>query len=218
MIYLSDPQPLGSGSVALVQGILADDVGSVECLFALYRRGLTFYFARRFGSQDADDLVAETLTLVLEAVRAGSIREPERLAGFVMTIARRIGYRVIEERTQSRQAETRIDDAPTASNGLQTAAESPESAVLRAQQQSVMLTVLRGMPSRDREVLSRFYLLEQSPAQIQVEMGMTETQFRLTKSRAKARFGEQGRKLLAPSSVGRSVKHAVGENHRIASA
>jgi hypothetical protein len=54
------------------------------------------------------------------------------------------------------------------------------------------------MSGRDREVLHRFYLLEQPPEQIQIEMGMTETQFRLTKQRAKSRFGELGKKLLTP--------------------
>jgi RNA polymerase sigma-70 factor (ECF subfamily) len=38
--------------------------------------------------------------------------------------------------------------------------------------------------------------LEQSQDQICSEMALTETQFRLLKSRAKARFGELGKKKL----------------------
>jgi RNA polymerase sigma-70 factor (ECF subfamily) len=203
---MPDSQLAGSDSAAIVAGILAADDQSVERLFAAYRRGLTFYFVRRFGSQDVDDLVTETLTLVWEAIRSGSIREPERLAGFVMTIARRIGYRVIEERTHSRRAETPIDDEYLGLNGLQTAAESPEDSFFKTQQQTVMLRVLREMSERDREVLRRFYLLEQAPEQIQREMGMTETQFRLTKHRAKSRFGELGKKLLTPPVARRAAR------------
>lgn len=195
---------MDSNSIALVEGILTADEGAVERLFAQYRRGLTFYFARQFGSQDVDDLVMQTLTLVWEAIRAGSMREPERLAGFVMTIARRISYRVIEERVQARQMENRIDHEPHIFNDLRTTTESPEDALFKEQQQAVMLRVLRAMSGRDREVLRRFYLLEQSPEQIQAEMGMTETQFRLIKSRAKARFGELGQKMIVPPSTRRS--------------
>ena len=218
MIDVSTAQPLGSDSVALVEGILANDDGAVERLFALYRRGLTFHFARQFGAQDAEDLVTETLTSVWEAIWAGSIREPERLAGFVMTIARRTGYRVIEERTHSRRSEDRIDHEPTVFNGLQTAAESPGDALFNAQRQTAMLRVLGGMSVRDREVLHRFYLLEQTPERIHSEMGMTETQFRLTKSRAKSRFGEMGRKLLTPPSARRPAQGEKTLIRRIACA
>ena len=46
-----------------------------------------------------------------------------------------------------------------------------------------------------------FYLREQSQEQICEEMKLTETQFRLLKSRAKARFGELGKKKLAHKSL-----------------
>ena len=218
MIDVSNSQAIGPVPAALVEGILAGDKDSVEGLFELYTRGLTFYFARKFGCQDAGDLVTETLMLVWEAIRAGSIREPERLAGFVMTIARRISYRVIEVRTQARQSESYIDHELAICNGLRTTAESPEDALFRAQQQIVMLKVLRGISRRDREVLERFYLLGQSPEQIQAETGMTETQFRLTKSRAKSRFGELGRKLLNQSKGRGLAQRADGMNGGIACA
>jgi RNA polymerase sigma factor (sigma-70 family) len=206
MLNVSTSQPLGSDSVALVAGILAGDDSAVEKLFAHYTRGLHFYFVRQFGPQDADDLVTETLTLVWEAIRSGSIREPERLTGFVMTIARRLGYRVIKERTHSRHAESRIDQEPAVFNGLLAAAASPEESLFKAQQQAVMLQVLRAMSVREREILHRSYLLEQTPEEIQNEMGMTETQFRLTKQRAKARFAELGKRLLTLASARRSAK------------
>ena len=57
--------------------------------------------------------------------------------------------------------------------------------------------VLRSVSTRDREILTRFYLMEQTQAEICEEMGLSETQFRLLKSRAKARFGELGKKRLA---------------------
>lgn len=55
---------------------------------------------------------------------------------------------------------------------------------------------LNGLTARDREILIRFYLDEQSQDRICAVMGLTETQFRLLKSGAKVRFAELGRKAL----------------------
>jgi putative toxin-antitoxin system antitoxin component (TIGR02293 family) len=56
--------------------------------------------------------------------------------------------------------------------------------------------VLNGLPPRDRDVLLRFYLDELPQDRICAEMGLSETQFRLIKSRAMARFGELSRKAI----------------------
>ena len=63
------------------------------------------------------------------------------------------------------------------------------------------MRVLRSLPKRDREVLIRFYLQEQLPEQICQELGITETQFRLIKSRAKSRYGELGKRRFALRSI-----------------
>ena len=55
---------------------------------------------------------------------------------------------------------------------------------------------MNGLAALDREILMRFYLDEQSQDEICTEMGLTEMQFRLRKSRAKARFAELSRKAL----------------------
>jgi DNA-directed RNA polymerase specialized sigma24 family protein len=55
--------------------------------------------------------------------------------------------------------------------------------------------VLEEVSGRDREILQRFYVLGQSQEQICAVMELSCNQFRLLKSRAKARFGEIGKKL-----------------------
>lgn len=208
MNYAHDSQPSGSNSTSLVEGILAADEGSMERLFGLYKRGLVYFFARQFGPQDAEDLAAETLTLVCEAIRARSMRDPDRLSGFVMTVARRLGVRIVHERTESRRRERSIDHDPVVVSEILTSVESPENALIKTQQHNLMLSVLRALSTRDREVLERFYLHEQSPEKIQAEMGMTETQYRLTKSRAKAKFVLLGQKLMSTTTACRSVRKA----------
>jgi DNA-directed RNA polymerase specialized sigma24 family protein len=64
-----------------------------------------------------------------------------------------------------------------------------------------MMEVMRELSERGRDILTRFYLHGQSQEQICDEMNLTETQFRLLKSRAKARFGELGQKKLRVSPI-----------------
>jgi DNA-directed RNA polymerase specialized sigma subunit len=73
---------------------------------------------------------------------------------------------------------------------------NPEDCTLGNQRIDLMVKVLRALSRRDREILTRFYLQEQSQEQICRDMKLSETQFRLLKSRAKARFGALGRKKL----------------------
>ena len=73
----------------------------------------------------------------------------------------------------------------------------PERSAIERENLDLAMRVLNAVPKRDREVLVRFYLREEHPDLICREMELTETQFRLIKSRAKARFGELGRTRLA---------------------
>jgi DNA-directed RNA polymerase specialized sigma subunit len=68
--------------------------------------------------------------------------------------------------------------------------------VSNEQKELVRLTLTR-LPDRDAEILSRFYLQEQSETQIRSEMDLTHTQYRLLKWRSKARFEQLSRKHLA---------------------
>jgi RNA polymerase sigma-70 factor, ECF subfamily len=69
----------------------------------------------------------------------------------------------------------------------------PESAAIASANGKLALRILRSIPERDREILIRFYLKEQSAEEVCRKMELTQTQFRLIKSRAKARFGQLGK-------------------------
>jgi DNA-directed RNA polymerase specialized sigma24 family protein len=73
---------------------------------------------------------------------------------------------------------------------------NPEQTAAFRQKVEFMTSILRSLSDRDREILTRFYLDEQTQEKICKEMRLTETQFRLLKSRAKTRFGELGRRKL----------------------
>ncbi len=176
----------------LVARIQGGDSGAMAELYALFSRGIRFYLHRQLGAQELDDKVHDTFLIVVQAIRRGELREPERLMGFVRTVVRRQVAAYINSAVHSRR------DIPAAEQGaaLSDTRENPEESVISRQKIEIMEAVLRSISPRDREILTRFYLLEQSQEQICAEMKLTATQFRLLKSRAKARFGELGRKRL----------------------
>lgn len=176
----------------LVERIRGGDPTGMEELYYLFARGIRYYFYRHLGSQDLEDKIHDTFLIVVQAIRKGDIREPERLMGFVHTIVRRQVASYIDRVVHTRREETSLD----VGGPLPDRNTSPEDHALAGQQMEIMLRTLHGLSPRDREILTRFYLHEQSQAQICREMRLSDTQFRLLKSRAKARFGELGRRRM----------------------
>jgi len=113
--------------------------------------------------------------------------------GFVRTIVRRQVAAYIDHAVQSRREMADLNSGIRVADGRRT----PEEEAIIRQKAQLMKEVLRGISHRDREILARFYLHEQTQEQICAEMNLTETQFRLLKSRAKNRFGELGKRRLS---------------------
>jgi RNA polymerase sigma-70 factor (ECF subfamily) len=168
-----------------------DDEGMAE-LYRVFSRGIRFYLCRHLGTQELDDKVHDTFLIVVQAIQRGELREPERLMGFVRTVVRRQVAASIDKAVHRRREEVEIDAViKSVDIGC-----NPEVAAMARQRIDLARNILERMPQRDCEILSRFYLREQSQEQICDEMSLTETQFRLLKSRAKARFADLGRRQL----------------------
>jgi RNA polymerase sigma-70 factor (ECF subfamily) len=183
----------GQNWMALVESIQRGELGGMEDLYRIFSRGVRYYLCRQLGPQDLEDRVHDTFLIVVQAIRKGELREPERLMGFVHTVVRRQVAAQIDRAVQGRREQADMDLTVTVTDNRQT----PEEEAIIRQHQQVAETVLRSVSTRDREILTRFYLMEQTQEEICEEMGLSETQFRLLKSRAKARFGELGKKRLA---------------------
>jgi RNA polymerase sigma-70 factor (ECF subfamily) len=199
-----------AGWVELVERIRLEKTDGMEELYKLFSRGIRFYLCRQLGPQELDDKVHDTFVVVVQAIRRGELREPERLMGFVRTIVRRQVAAHIDRVVHSRREQAEFDSTVRVADPR----GNPEEAAIFRQRIALIRQVLGELSERDREILTRFYIHEQSQDQICSEMGLTETQFRLLKSRAKARFGESGKKKLVHKSLptvflrtSRSVSH-----------
>jgi len=187
----------------LVASIQRGDRSGMEDLYRVFSRGVRFYLCRQLGPQDLDDRVHDTFLIVVQAICKGELREPERLMGFVRTVVRRQVAAQIDRSVQSRREQAELESSPVVSDHR----ETPEEAAILRQHERVAEDVLRSVSGRDREILTRFYLMEQTQQEICEEMSLSETQLRLLKSRAKARFGELGKKTLLRRSLLRG-RHA----------
>ena len=177
----------------LVEKIRLDDQCALEELYRIFSRGMRYYLCRQLGPQDLDDRVHDSFLIVVQAIRRGDLREPERLMGFARTIVRRQIAGHIDIAVQQRKQQVDLDtSAPLPDSGV-----SPEAAAMTREEEALAVSVLKGISRRDREILTRFYLDEQSQEEICRDMSLSETQFRLLKSRAKARFGELGKRKLS---------------------
>jgi RNA polymerase sigma-70 factor, ECF subfamily len=200
----SGPNPDGEKAseqqwTQLVEQIRNDDPQGMEELYRVFSKGIRYFLCRQLGPQDLDDRVHDVFLIIAQAIRRGDLREPERLMGYVRTVVRRQVAAHIEEAVHSRRNETDIESGmPIADR-----AANPEQIAIEREHEELAMKMLRSISKRDREILTRFYLEEQPQEQICREMQLTETQFRLIKSRAKARFGELGKQRLARRKVPR---------------
>jgi len=183
--------------IALVLQIRTGEDAGMEHLYKLFSRGIRYYLCRQLGAQELEDKVHDTFLIVVHAIQRGDLREPERLMGFVRTIVRRQVAAYIDEAVHVRRDQTDLENGQAVAD----VKLNPEQIAIARQRAELMRLVLASLSLRDRDILERFYLHEQTQEQICEEMSLSETQFRLLKSRAKARFGEIGKKKLGNNSL-----------------
>ena len=175
----------------VVTEILDGGTAGQEVLYAVFERGVRFYLAHHMRTEDVEDKVQDTFLAVVNAIRDGRLREPGRMAGFVRTILERqlAGYFTETSRRLGLSGEDVSQLQPQERL-------NPEQEAMRAERRRFARRILRGLPEVDREILMRFYLEGHTAEQICAHLGVSETQFRLRKNRAKERFGELAREAV----------------------
>jgi RNA polymerase sigma-70 factor, ECF subfamily len=172
----------------LVRRIVARDPSAEAELVERFSRAVTFLLRRL--ARDvvlAEDLHQETFRLVIEKVRAGELREAERLPGFVSSMARNL-FLASARRSGRRQkwhadpeaAETAPDPAPG------------QLARLLAQERAAMVRrVLAELKNdRDRELLSRYYIAGHDKEVICRDLELSDLHFNRVLFRARQRYRE----------------------------
>jgi len=176
----------------LVQRVRNGEPSAMEALYDVFTTGVRLHLWRQLGSQDLNDAVHDLFIVVTESIQNGEVRDPARLMGYVRTIVRRHVAGQIERRVTERRRRWPREFTPPLSDFRAT----PERRTIDQQIFDLTLTIVRALSKREQEVILRFYLREETPSEICGAMGLTETQYRLIKSRAKQRLGELCRRRM----------------------
>jgi RNA polymerase sigma-70 factor, ECF subfamily len=182
----------------------AGDSQAEAQLVARMRPGLLVILGTRcpHDSEMAADLCQETLIIVLSRLRKRSIADPSRLAAFAAQTARQLAF---DARRRFAIRKTSVD-SPTVDAAVVEAPtdDSVERASLVALVQQLVAELSH---DRDREILRRFYLLEQEKSEICSAFGLAPGAFDQLVFRARARMrallnlrGLAGRDLLCALS------------------
>ncbi len=182
----------------IVARIRDGDGAAMEELYAIFAKGIRYFLLRNLGADDLDDRVHDCFVIVAEAIRKGDLRDPARLMGFVRTVVKRQIAANIESAVNRRRSQVEYEESMFSISDWK---DDPEQSLLARQRSEIARKVMTGISRRDREILHRFYVDEQPQEQICREMDLTYNQFRLLKSRAKARFGELGKRLAKGMGV-----------------
>jgi RNA polymerase sigma-70 factor (ECF subfamily) len=181
-------EPAASGAADLVRRIVAGDRDAERELAQRYERGIRVMLARTTRDRHTrDDLFQETFRLAIEKIRRGDVREPDRLSGFIVALARNLA---IDHYRRAAQARLRAGDA-AATAELPSGGEGPVEQLVRDDNARIVRQVLSEMHSpRDREILFRYYLDEQDKERVCADLGLTSVHFNRVLFRARERFRE----------------------------
>ncbi|MGD0771892.1 MAG: antitoxin Xre/MbcA/ParS toxin-binding domain-containing protein [Candidatus Solibacter sp.] len=169
---------------SIVDRIRGDDPAGMEELYARFEKDVRSCVWRQLGPLQVDDRVYDILQDITDRIRKGEILEPGRFMPCVRTLIRR--------QAADWRARSPLDVDPV--EDLMDQRPEPERLAIKKKRFNQALEILSGLSQRDREVLRRFYLQEEPAEEICRALQLTETQFRLIKSRAKARFAELWRR------------------------
>jgi RNA polymerase sigma-70 factor (ECF subfamily) len=183
--------------VRVVQQIQCGETEGMEALYKAFPRSCGYYYGN-IGIQECRDRVHDAFLGVVEAILAGQLREPGRLMGFVQTVVQRKKAACIDEIVKRRATLVSLDGGFS----IQDRHDTPEQGVICNERAGAIGKVMTALSNEDREILTRFYLNQETAQQICTDLGLTETQFRLRKSRAKIRFGKVGKsRFVRPRQI-----------------
>jgi RNA polymerase sigma factor (sigma-70 family) len=172
------PQPLSSAEQAsLVERLRSGDADAETEFAHLFWGRLRIMLSARVGDREvAQDLAQDALLAALVELRAGSLRDGERLAAFVYGVGRNIANNYLR---RQRAAPIQVTIEPDALAGPRRSDNLHEQERLR-----LATAALRLLPAQDREILVLTLVEGLKPGEIALRLRKHVDVIRTRKSRA----------------------------------
>ena len=183
-MHTREPDPQ-LDDAALAQAIAAAAPGvDMAAETELYRRlapRVRLYGLRHLrNAAAADDLMQQVLLMTLERLRAGKLRQPEKLASFVLGTCRMV---VLELRRGTARREGLLRMYGDTSEAI----ESPEPC---DRDEAKLAGCLEGLPERERSVLVMVFFADQPADAVARELGLSPGNARVIRHRALVKLRE----------------------------
>ncbi len=172
-------------TIELVQRIQDGD-GLAETLFyKRYQKGLLMMLEHKTRDRArAEDLMHDTMMIVLGHLRSGNVEQPEYLDRYVHQTAKFAFIGWLRKRDNQNELRETVDDVGHDQ-------ELIEDALSREETQAAVRRLIDEMKvPRDREILHRFYVLEQGKPVICEALDLSVIHFDRVINRARSRFRE----------------------------
>ena len=171
---------------AIVLAIAQGDCKSEENLILQYRWSLVILLERLCGDKArAEDLAHETLIIILKKLRGDGLDEPGKLASYVSQTARFVYLGWLRKAGNQVELLGGLDDF-----GCHEAV--PENECIGDEKHKFLCQSIEGLPvRRDREILFRHYIDEQSKPEICDALVLSDQHFDRVIYRARVRLRER---------------------------
>ncbi len=168
----------------IVTLIMAGNSQGEELLYSTFSRGLR-YLAAKHCPEYADDCCHDTILTVTRQIKGGQLKTPAALPGYINIVLKRTAWnkKLESERLGANDevfttvVQTRSDDR-----------HDPQRMLEVEERAKILREGLQSLKPQEQEILTRFYLKGEKPEVICEQMNLTETQFRLNKSRSKQKL------------------------------
>lgn len=189
-----DPRLAGLDDGALARrvaeaGRAPDSAAEAELYRRLAPRVRLYGLRHLRDRQAAADLAQQVLLMTIERLRAGEVREPEKIASFVLGASR---MTVIEMRRGTRRREALLETWGDAAEAF----EAPEPLVLDPNR---LAGCLGALSERERSVVALTFFADKPADEVGAELAISAGNVRVIRHRALARLrgclgvGEDGR-------------------------
>ena len=193
-------QSFGESQASLVERVRAGDASAEEGFVKAYgKRIFLIALVRTRDREAAKDIAQEVLIAVLLALRAGQIREPDKLPAFVQATAQNLTNNYL--RKLKRRAEADLDTVAILGLDMMQEIESSE-------RHQIVQRELERFSLQDQQILLLSVVDGHSMSVIAERLGLSHDTVRARKSRLVRRIMK---KVAGLSQKGRSQPHILGE-------